>query len=414
MALEQNGLSRKASYLSNDAEPEPGRRRGRLRLSVLGATGSIGQSTLDIVARNPERFSVAALTANRNAHGLADAAIRVGAERAVLADAEGYSLLKDLLAGSGIEVAAGAEAVEEAATADADMVVAAIVGAAGLAPTLAAVKKGRAIALANKECLVCAGSLFMELAERHGASILPVDSEHNAIFQVLEMRNSDQVEKVILTASGGPFRRLSIDDMRSVTPEEALKHPNWDMGRRISIDSATMMNKGFEVIEAHYLYGLPAERLEVLVHPQSAVHGLVQYQDGSLLAQLGTPDMRTPISHCLAWPERIPVPTQRLDLAALGSLTFEKPDGERFPALPLAYRALESGMAATAALNAADEVAVDAFLRRRIGFLDIAAIVERTIEMLDHAGDLSNCGSIFDVMNVDGAARRLAEEFSRT
>lgn len=414
MALEQNGLSRKASYLSNDAEPEPGRRRGRLRLSVLGATGSIGQSTLDIVARNPERFSVAALTANRNAHGLADAAIRVGAERAVLADAEGYSLLKDLLAGSGIEVAAGAEAVEEAATADADMVVAAIVGAAGLAPTLAAVKKGRAIALANKECLVCAGSLFMELAERHGASILPVDSEHNAIFQVLEMRNSDQVEKVILTASGGPFRRLSIDDMRSVTPEEALKHPNWDMGRRISIDSATMMNKGFEVIEAHYLYGLPAERLEVLVHPQSAVHGLVQYRDGSLLAQLGTPDMRTPISHCLAWPERIPVPTQRLDLAALGSLTFEKPDGERFPALPLAYRALESGMAATAALNAADEVAVDAFLRRRIGFLDIAAIVERTIETLDHAGDLSNCGSIFDVMNVDGAARRLAEEFSRT
>ncbi|WP_246270708.1 1-deoxy-D-xylulose-5-phosphate reductoisomerase [Hongsoonwoonella zoysiae] len=385
-----------------------------MRLSVLGATGSIGQSTLDIVARNPERFSIATLTANRNAHGLADAAIRVGAERAVLADAEGYNLLKDLLAGTGVEAAAGAEAVEEAAMADADMVVAAIVGAAGLAPTLAAVKKGRAIALANKECLVCAGSLFMELAERHGASILPVDSEHNAIFQVLETKNSDQVEKVILTASGGPFRKFSLEEMRGVTPEEALKHPNWDMGQRISIDSATMMNKGFEVIEAHYLYGLAAERLEVLVHPQSAVHGLVQYRDGSLLAQLGTPDMRTPISHCLAWPERIPVPTQRLDLAALGSLTFEKPDGLRFPALPLAYRALEAGMAATAALNAADEVAVDSFLRRRIGFLDIVAIVEKTIETLDRAGELSNCGSIFDVMNVDAAARRSAEEFSRT
>ncbi|MXN67017.1 1-deoxy-D-xylulose-5-phosphate reductoisomerase [Stappia sp. GBMRC 2046] len=396
------------------AQAAPKQKHGQLRLSILGATGSIGQSTLDIITHNPERFAVAAVTANRNAHGLADAAIRVGAERAVLADAEGYGLLKDLLAGTGIGVAAGPEAVEEAATCDAGMVVAAIVGAAGLAPTLAAVKKGRAIALANKECLVCAGSLFMEMADRHGATILPVDSEHNAIFQVLEARNAEQVEKVILTASGGPFRDKTLEEMRSVSPEEALKHPNWDMGQRISIDSATMMNKGFEVIEAHHLYGLPAERLEVLVHPQSAVHGLVQYRDGSLLAQMGTPDMRTPIAHCLAWPERIPVATQRLDLAALGSLTFEKPDGLRFPALPLAYRALETGMAATAALNAADEVAVDAFLRRRIGFLDITAIVERTIETLERAGDLSGCGSIFDVMNVDGAARRLAEGFSRS
>lgn len=383
---------------------------GRLSLSILGATGSVGRSTLDIVLREPERFSVTALTANRNARGLAEAAQRTGARMAVVADPAAYGELKALLSGTGIAVAAGEEAVEEAAVLDAGMVVAAIVGAAGLRPTLAAVRRGKTVALANKECLVCAGRLFMQAAAEANATILPVDSEHNAIFQVLEPGNVGEVEKVILTASGGPFRTASLAEMREATPERALKHPNWDMGRRISIDSATMMNKGFEVIEAHHLYGLEAARLDVLVHPQSVVHGLVQYRDGSLLAQLGSPDMRTPISHCLAWPKRMALPAERLDLAALATLTFEAPDPVRFPALPLAYRAMETGTAATAALNAADEVAVEAFLAGRIGFLDIAATCEAVLEALSGEGTPGEPGSVAEVMAVDGRARQIARE----
>ncbi len=377
-----------------------------LRLSILGATGSVGASTLDIVGRDPSRFSIVALTANRNARDLADAAIRFGAEFAAVADDAAYLELKERLEGTGIRSGAGRDAVEEAARLDGDMIVAAIVGAAGLAPTLAAVRLGRTVALANKECLVCAGRLFMQAAAEAGATILPVDSEHNAIFQVLETANADQIEKVILTASGGPFRTHTISEMRNVTPAQALKHPNWAMGQRISIDSATMMNKGFEVIEAHHLYGLEAGRLEVLVHPQSVVHGLVQYRDGSLLAQLGPPDMRTPIAHCLAWPRRMAIPAERLDLAALGKLTFELPDTSRFPALALAYRAMELGTGATAVLNAADEVAVEAFLNARIGFLEIASIVERVLDDLDRAGALGEPENISDVMHLDFEARQ--------
>lgn len=377
-----------------------------MRLSILGATGSVGGNTLDVVSRDPSRFSIVALTANRNARDLAGMAIRFKAEFAAVADETAYGELKERLAGTGIRAGAGLKAVEEAARLESDMVVAAIVGAAGLRPTLAAVEMGKTVALANKECLVCAGRLFMDAVRQAGATILPTDSEHNAIFQVLETANVDQIEKVILTASGGPFRTFSRSEMRDVTPAQALKHPNWAMGQRISIDSATMMNKGFEVIEAHHLYDLEAGRLEVLVHPQSVVHGLVQYRDGSLLAQLGPPDMRTPIAHCLAWPRRMPVPAERLDLAALGKLTFETPDSGRFPALPLAYRAMELGTGATAALNAADEIAVEAFLNGAIGFLDIASIVEKILDNMERVGALLEPSNISDVMHLDFEVRQ--------
>ncbi len=380
------------------------------RLTILGATGSVGGSTLDLVARNPGRFTVTALTARRNAAALAAASRRVGAGLAVVADPAAYVELKEHLAGTGIEAAAGEAAVAEAARLDAEIVVAAIVGAAGLAPTLAAVEAGQTVALANKECLVCAGPLVMAAARRSGARILPVDSEHNAIFQVFERDNADQIEKVILTASGGPFRSASLDAMRQVTPQEALKHPNWTMGARITIDSATMMNKGFEVIEAFYLFPLAVDQLDVLVHPQSVVHGLVQYRDGSLLAQLGAPDMRTPIAHCLSWPRRMEVPAQRLDLAALAKLSFEAPDPVRFPALPLARWAMTKGAGATAALNAADEVMVEAFLAEKIGFLDIVGTVQAVLDRLDASGALGIPATIGDVMEIDGSARRLARE----
>ncbi|MCA1297129.1 1-deoxy-D-xylulose-5-phosphate reductoisomerase [Stappia indica] len=383
-----------------------------MRLTVLGASGSIGRSTLDLVERYPERFEVQALTANTSAEALADAAIRVGARLAVVADPTAYATLKAALAGSGIEAAAGAEAVIAAAERPADMLVAAIVGAAGLAPTLAAVRVGTTIALANKECLVCAGDLFMQAARAAGTTILPVDSEHNALFQVFETANAGQVERLTLTASGGPFRTFSLEEMRHVTPEAALRHPNWSMGARISIDSATMMNKGFEVIEARHLFPVRPDQLDVLVHPQSVVHGMVQYRDGSVLAQLGSPDMRTPISHCLAWPRRMRTPAQRLDLAALGTLTFEAPDPIRFPALRLAREAMATGTAATAALNAADEVLVEAFLNRRIGFLEIAETVEAVLETLGRNGELTAPGSVDEVLQVDALARKTARNLA--
>ncbi|MTI06284.1 1-deoxy-D-xylulose-5-phosphate reductoisomerase [Roseibium denhamense] len=383
----------------------------KTRITVLGATGSIGLSVADIIERNPDQFDVVALVANQNADVLADLAVRLRADCAVLADDGNLPDLKARLSGQPVDVAAGSSAVLEAVDRDTDIVVGAIVGAAGLVPTLAAVKPGRRIALANKECLVCAGDLFMAAIRDQGAELLPVDSEHNAIFQVFETNQADQVEKVILTASGGPFRELPLEQMATVTPAQALKHPNWDMGARISIDSATLMNKGFEVIEAFHLFPVRRDQLDVLVHPQSAVHGLVQYKDGSLLAQLGHPDMRTPIAHCLSYPKRMPVPVERLDLAALGTLTFATPDTQRFPAFKLAMQALETGGGAPAVLNAADEVAVAAFLEGRIGYPGIPDVIGAVLERFDRDGRLKGSMDIDGVLALDADARKFASDW---
>jgi 1-deoxy-D-xylulose-5-phosphate reductoisomerase len=372
------------------------------RVTILGATGSVGQSTIDLVARDPERFPVEALTAKTNAAQLAQDARRLGARVAAVADPAAWPALKDALAGSGIEAAAGPEAIVEAASRPSDWVMAAIVGAAGLPSILAAVRRGAIVAFANKECLVCAGEPVMEAVRRHGATLLPVDSEHNAIFQVMPERRF--VDRLILTASGGPFREWTRERMASVTPAQAVAHPVWAMGAKISVDSATLMNKGLEVIEASHLFAMPEDRVEVLVHPQSIVHSLVACIDGSFLAQLGTPDMRIPIAHTLAWPERIPTPAARLDLAQRGQLTFEPPDPVRFPALRLARAALVEGRGATAALNAANEVAVAAFLAGRIGFLGIEAVVERTLAATPRQAHLS----LDDVLAIDAEARRIA------
>ncbi|MEE2866519.1 MAG: 1-deoxy-D-xylulose-5-phosphate reductoisomerase [Pseudomonadota bacterium] len=393
------------------AARDPG---AKIRITVLGATGSIGQSLADLIQRNPDSYEVVALVANRNAAGLADMAKALKTGSAILAEETCYPELKERLAGSGIATGAGEAAVLEAVTQDTDIVVGAIVGAAGLKPTMAAIRPGRRIALANKECLVCAGDLFMAKIRATEAELLPVDSEHNAIFQVFETDKADMVEKIILTASGGPFRSVSKADMARVTPRQALKHPNWDMGARITIDSATMMNKGFEVIEASHLFPVAHDQLGVLVHPQSTVHGLVQYKDGSLLAQLGSPDMRTPIAHCLAFPRRMNVPVKRLDLAELGTLTFEAPDLDRFPALRLALEAMRAGGMAPAVLNAADEVAVDAFLKGRIGFMDIPAAIEEVLDAMGAGGKLTDAAGVEDVLAIDAEARQKTGEWIRT
>ena len=373
-------------------------------VTILGSTGSVGCNTLDLIARQPETFAVEALTANGSADRLAEQARRVGAKLAVVADETRYRDLREALAGSGIEAAAGGPALTEAAARPADWVMAAIVGAAGLAPTLAAVRRGAIVALANKETMVCAGSLMIAEVARYGATLLPVDSEHNAIFQVLDFERLDAVDRIILTASGGPFRTLSRPAMADVTPNQAVAHPNWDMGAKISVDSATMMNKGLEVIEAHHLFGLPEARIEVLVHPQSVVHSMVAYSDGSVLAQMGQPDMRTPIAYTLAWPERMATPVARLDLAEIGQLTFEAPDSERFPALRLARQALQAGGSAPTVLNAANEVAVAGFLDGRLGFLGIAEVVERTLDSITAVP----LGGLDDVWRIDREARRIA------
>ncbi|MBX6367512.1 MAG: 1-deoxy-D-xylulose-5-phosphate reductoisomerase [Rhodospirillales bacterium] len=377
------------------------------RLTILGSTGSIGCSTLDLVSRAPESFAVEALVAGRNAVKLAEQARQFRAKVAVIADDREYRSLKAALAGTGIEVAAGRTAVVEAAERPSEWVMAAVVGAAGLAPTLSAIRRGAVIALANKEVLVCAGSLVIAEARRHGATILPVDSEHNAIFQVFEAGRREAIERIVLTASGGPFREKSVEVMERASPEEAVAHPNWRMGAKISVDSATMMNKGLELIEAHHVFQFPEERIDILVHPQSVVHGMVCYTDGSMLAQLGSPDMRTPIAYTLAWPERMPAPVRRLDLAQLGKLTFEPPDPERFPALRLARAALREGGGAPTILNAANETAVHAFLSRQIGFRDIARVVERTLEALP---DRALAG-LEDVYALDREARETAARF---
>ena len=373
-------------------------------VSILGATGSIGQSTLDLVQRAPEAYQVLALTAAKDVEGLAAAARATNAKLAVIADETLYDALKTALSGTNIGVAAGPQALVDAAKLEADWTMAAIVGCAGLAPTLAALETGKTVALANKEALVSAGDLMLAVARRTGATLLPTDSEHNAVFQCLDQSAPKGVAKIILTASGGPFRTWTKAQMQAAQPEQALKHPNWAMGAKITIDSATMFNKGLELIEAHYLFDMPADRLEVIFHPQSVIHSMVEYVDGSVLAQMGAPDMRIPIAHCLAWPERIDTPVARLNLAAVAKLEFEAPDEVRFPALRLAREAMVEGGAKPAILNAANEIAVAAFLERRIAFTDIAVIVESVL----HAYDAAAPSTISDVLEIDGEARRLA------
>ena len=375
------------------------------KIAILGATGSIGKSTLDLVERSPERFEVSAVTAATNVEALADIVRRTGAKLAVVADESRYDDLAELLVGTNCRAAAGSGALIEAAAADADLVIAAIVGCAGLEPVMGAVEAGRTVALANKEALVTAGALMTDAARASGATLLPIDSEHNAIFQCLAGSRSADVSRLILTASGGPFRSASAETIRSATPAQAVAHPNWSMGAKISVDSATMMNKGLELIEAHYLFGLPSERIDIVVHPQSVVHSMVEFVDGSVLAQLGTADMRIPIAYALAWPERMATPAQKLDLAAIARLEFEAPDFDRFPALRLARDALEEGGAAPVVLNAANEIAVAGFLAGRLGFADIARVVHEALM----ANDYDMPRSISDVMEIDRVTRERAE-----
>jgi len=375
-------------------------------VTVLGATGSVGRSTLDLIADDPECFQVEALTANRQAEGLAALAKQHRAKLAVVADPSAYGALKQALSGSGVEAAAGSEGLIRAAAAPSDWVMAAIVGAAGLPVTLEAVRRGAMVALATKECLVSAGALFMEEVRRSQTTLLPVDSEHNAMFQAIAGAPSGEIERLVLTASGGPFRRASAATIKAATPAHALDHPNWQMGAKVTIDSATMMNKGLELIEAHHLFGIAEERIDILVHPQSIIHSMVSFRDGSVLAQLGQPDMRIPIAYALGWPERLEADTPRLDLASIGTLTFEPPDPERFPPLRLAREALQAGGSAPNILNAANEVAVAAFLEERIGFADIAAVVEATLAALPVL-PLDNLDTVFAV---DDQARRHAAD----
>ena len=370
-------------------------------LTILGATGSVGRQALDLVARNPGRWRVEALTANSDAQGLADAARASGAKFAAIADPAAYAALKEALAGSGIEAGAGAEAICEAARRPGDIVLTAIVGAAGLPPTLAAVERGATLAIANKETLVCAGPVVTAAAKASGATLLPVDSEHNAVFQVFDHARPDRVSRIILTASGGPFRTRSRAAMADVTVADACKHPIWSMGAKISVDSATLMNKGLELIEAHHLFPVGVDRLDVIVHPQSVVHSMVEYVDGSVLAQLGTPDMRIPIAYAMAWPERIATPAARLDFASIAKLEFEAPDFERFPCLQLAWDALRAGGSAPCILNAANEIAVAAFISGQVSFLDIDAVVAATLARVA-SGPV---GSLDEVVEIDGMAR---------
>jgi 1-deoxy-D-xylulose-5-phosphate reductoisomerase len=384
------------------------------KITVLGATGSIGESTLDLIGRSPERYEVVALTGGSNARRLADLAIRHQARHAAIADASQYDLLKDLLAGTNIGTSAGDAAVCEAAQIPADWIMAAIVGAAGLRPTFAAVGQGTCVALANKECLVSAGEVFLASVKQAGASLFPVDSEHSGVFQAIDPSPSQCIEAITLTASGGPFRDWSAEQLKAAKAEQALKHPNWSMGQKITIDSATLMNKGLELIEAFHLFPVEERQLRVLIHPQSVVHCLVHYCDGSVLAQMAAPDMRTPIAYSLAWPERMHAPTERLDLAKYGHLSFEAPDEIRFPSLRIAREALRAGGSAPTVLNAANEIAVERFLAGQIGFMTIPKVVEAAIETSMSEIGRASAATLDDVIEIDGAARRLAERFCGT
>jgi 1-deoxy-D-xylulose-5-phosphate reductoisomerase len=377
-------------------------------VTVLGATGSIGDSTLDLVRRGGARYRVEAITAHRNVESLARLAREFNVRYAAIADENRLDELRSALAGSGIASGAGESAIIEAAARPAEWVMAAVSGAAGLRPALAAVDRGATVALANKECLVCAGELFMQRAMKSGAQVLPADSEHNALFQALGSGNREELTRVIITASGGPFRTWPVEAIEQATLEQALKHPNWTMGQKITIDSASMMNKGLEVIEAAHLFALSADEIDVLVHPQSIIHGMVEFADRSVVAQLGAPDMRIPIAHCLGWPERIPGPAVRLDLAAIGQLTFEVPDLKRFPGLRLAYEALRAGGGAPTVFNAANEVAVAAFVERKIKFGMIARLVEATMASASRAGAATAPTTVEDALSVDHTARNIA------
>jgi 1-deoxy-D-xylulose-5-phosphate reductoisomerase len=376
----------------------------RKSVTILGATGSVGRSTLDLIERAPERFEVVALTARQDVEGLAELARRFRPRLVVIADEARLSELEAALEGTGVQAEAGEAAIAEAAASGAEWTMAAIVGTAGLKPVMRALEGGGTVAFANKEALVSAGELMMDVARASGATLLPVDSEHNAIFQCLDGARPESVRRIILTASGGPFRRHSLDEMRAVTPEQAVAHPNWSMGAKISVDCATLMNKGLELIEAYHLFPVEPDALDVVVHPQSVIHSLVEYVDGSVLAQLGAPDMRIPIAYTLAWPERMATPCERLDLVRIGSLDFEPPDLERFPALRLAREALAAGGAKPAILNAANEIGVASFLERRLAFLDIASVVGETLAAYEPGAP----SSIDDVLETDREARRVA------
>ncbi len=378
--------------------------KARRTVSLLGSTGSIGCSTLDLIGRDPDAYDVVALTARSNIELLVDQAKQFSPQMVAIADPDLYQPLKDALNGSNIMVAAGPSGLVEAAEQNSDWVMAGIVGSAGLWPTLAAARRGATVALANKECLVCAGDLFVREVKESNATLLPVDSEHNAIFQVFDFDRPESIDRIVLTASGGPFRELAYAEMADITPERAVKHPNWAMGAKISVDSATLMNKGLEAIEAYYLFPIEKDQIDIIIHPQSIIHSMVAYRDGSVLAQLGVADMRTPIAYTLAWPERIQTPVERLDLAEVATLQFETPDLSRFPALRLAREALQTGGAAPTILNAANEVAVEGFLQHKVGFLDIPRIVETALERMELAA--LNCWD--DLEQVDRDARALA------
>ena len=376
-------------------------------INILGVTGSVGKSAADVILSDPCRFKVNAVTAHDNAQGLAEMAVALKARKAILSHEKNYKILIASLAGTGIETQCGVEALKEVAAEKVDITLAAIIGMAGLAPLMNALRNSKVVAIANKEPLVAAGALVLAEAKKYNTQILPVDSEHNAIFQVFDRNNAASIEKIILTASGGPFLRWSLTDTAKATPAQALAHPNWSMGRKISIDSATMMNKALEVIEAHYLFSMPPKKIEVLIHPQSVVHSMVEYADGSVLAQMGASDMRTPIAHALAWPARMKTPGERLDFRKMDKLTFEMPDFDKFPALRLAYKCLEAGPYACIALNAANEVAVDGFLTNRIGFLDIMACIDHILESV--AG--CSLGTLEDIVKFDEDIRSRAQSW---
>ncbi|MBT5074840.1 MAG: 1-deoxy-D-xylulose-5-phosphate reductoisomerase [Kordiimonadaceae bacterium] len=376
------------------------------QVTILGSTGSIGCNTLDLISRDKDGYNLKALTAHKNVKKLSEQAVEFNAEMAVIADETLFDDLKSALAGTGIIAAAGKEALNEAADMPADWVMSSIVGAAGLKPTLTAIRRGATIALANKECLVCAGDFMMDQVKESGATILPVDSEHNAIFQIFDFEHPESIEKITLTASGGPFYNTDIAEMEAITPTEAVLHPNWSMGAKISVDSATMMNKGLELIEAYYLFPVDKDQLDIIIHPQSIIHSMVSYIDGSVLAQLGTPDMRTPISYTLGWPDRMNTPSKKLDLTEIGELNFIKPDEERFPSLNITRQVLQNGGSAPTILNASNEVAVYAFLEGKIGFLDIARIVEETLNKIT----FHTMNSLSDVHEVDEDTRRLSKQ----
>jgi 1-deoxy-D-xylulose-5-phosphate reductoisomerase len=390
------------------ARPEAVRRAREMSVTLLGATGSIGASTIDLLQAQRDRFRIEAVTAKRNALPLAALARDLGAKFAVVADPAGYRELADALSGTGIEAAAGPEAVVEAARRPADWLMAAITGAAGLRPALAAVERGATVALANKECLVCAGALFMRRAVETGTTLLPVDSEHNAIFQALAAGRREEVSRIVLTASGGPFRTATLAEMRAATVHQALKHPNWSMGANVTIDSATMMNKGLELIEAHHLFGYGSDQIDIIVHPQSIVHGIVEYCDGSMIAQVGPHDMRVPIANCLAWPERMPA-AARLDFKQMAALTFEAPDPVRFPSIRLAREAMEAKNGAPTVLNAANEIAVQAFIDGQLGFTGIPALVELTLDSAKGRGIMREPIDVDDAIAIDQSTRELAQ-----